>query len=361
LDFGYGPTSVLQWILEHMHVYTGLPWWGTIALGAVIMRLAFFPMYLRSSDMVARTQALQSVLRPIQERSTEALKSGDQQAALVYWQQMAAVRGRAGISLPAQFAPMLLQGAVGFFAFRLIRAMSNLPVPELKHGGFLWLSDLTVPDPYGLLPIAMGAILHVTIRTGGESGAQSLSAMPEAQRNIFLYAMPGVVILVMSWQPGALCLWFTISSLLGIAQAQLLKQPAMREYFGIAPIYKPTAEEAKKNNPIDLLWKQWDAMKQRTSGQNMATDVFESTATSAPPTGKNAAYMAPQWQAPNLNTRARSTVIDVKPVIKTSAAAASSTSARSGGDDMISPNRPGAKRAAPTDSRKGDSKKQRQR
>lgn len=31
-------------VLEHLHVFTGLPWWSTIAVGSLLIRIAFFPI-----------------------------------------------------------------------------------------------------------------------------------------------------------------------------------------------------------------------------------------------------------------------------------------------------------------------------
>jgi len=41
--------------------------------------------------------------------------------------------------------------------------MATLPVESLKTGGFLWITDLTVPDPYFILPAITAATLLVTL------------------------------------------------------------------------------------------------------------------------------------------------------------------------------------------------------
>ena len=51
-----------------------------------------------------------------------------------------------------------------FVSFFLgIRRMANLPVESMKTGGLLWFPDLTIADPYFLLPILCSASMLLTI------------------------------------------------------------------------------------------------------------------------------------------------------------------------------------------------------
>jgi YidC/Oxa1 family membrane protein insertase len=58
--------------------------------------------------------------------------------------------------------------------------MANLPVESMKTGGLFWFPDLTIADPYFLLPILCSASMLLTIEVGhyaltrGEEGMQSL-------------------------------------------------------------------------------------------------------------------------------------------------------------------------------------------
>ncbi|KAK0772988.1 hypothetical protein LTR02_015193 [Friedmanniomyces endolithicus] len=311
LNWWYGPTSSLEWLLEHIHVYSGMPWWGSIAATALVVRVALFPLYLRASDSMARGSALVSVTQPITQKMQEAQRAGDTAATMLHWTQLMAVRKRAGLSMTASFAPMVLQGVLGFAGFKLIRAMSTLPIPAFRDGGFLWLSDLTVPDPFGILPLAMAAAIHTLVRMGGESGAASAQSMPPGMQAFMLYGMPGIVILVMAWQPGALCVWFTVSGGLGMLQALALQRPAVRKYFRLAPLYKPAKGEAASNPLKDLIDAAYPKKSQNT------IDIG----------GKNTGYMQPRWQAPRVNTSSNGAgqVLDVKGTSSAAPTASSSS------------------------------------
>ncbi|KAK5741771.1 hypothetical protein LTR17_003762 [Elasticomyces elasticus] len=319
LNWWYGPTTTLEYILEHIHIYSGMPWWGSMAATAVLVRCVLFPFYLRSSDSMARQAALVSITKPIQDLMTQAQRNKDTQAMQMHWLQLAAVRKRAGIKLTSQFAPMILQGILGFCGFKLIRAMAALPVPAFRDGGFLWLTDLTVPDPYGILPICMAGAIHLLVRLGGESGAAPAGAMPPGMQNFMLYGMPGIVMLIMAWQPGALVWWFTVNGALGMVQALALQRAAVRRFFGLAPLYKPPKSEEAAASPFAALMDL--AMPPKKKVDNVV-DIGGGSGG-----GKNAAIMQPQWQAPNINTNGSTgrggAVLDVKATSTSSAGSGS--------------------------------------
>ena len=50
------------------------------------------------------------------------------------------------------------------FVFYSLRGMCNLPVESLTRGGALWFENLTVPDPYYLLPLISTATLFVMFK-----------------------------------------------------------------------------------------------------------------------------------------------------------------------------------------------------
>lgn len=290
LDYGTGPTSGIEWILEHMHIWGGLPWWGSIVATAVVLRLATFPFYLKSADQAARTSAMVSITKPISDRMTAAQKAGDQAGVMAAWTELKDVRARAGISLTAPLVPAFIQGVIGFCGFRLLKAAAALPVPGFKDGGFLWLSDLTISDGYLLMPALMAATVHVMVRYGGETGSQSSEIMSPGMRSFMLWGMPGMIFLITGWQSGAVCVWFATTGAFGMAQALLLQRPAVREFFGIAPLYKPSKSEGQARGIFGMAMDSLEAQQGKT---------INTTAKHKPSTPSS----APTYQSPNLRKK----------------------------------------------------------
>lgn len=314
INFGWGITSSLQYVMESLHVYSGLPWWGSIATTALLFRLMLLPLFLRASDTAAREAALVSVFKPVRTKMMEAQKEGNSEKQMMLWQQNGAIRKRAGLRYRDQFAPMIVQGVLGFCAFRLIRSMCALPVPGFQDGGFSWLSDLTVSDPYLILPAVMAVGMHMLVRLGGESGSMGTEAMAAQMKTIMLYILPAGVFIIMGWQPGALCVWFAVTGSLGVSQALLLKQPAVRSFFRLTPNYKPTKEEAEGMGSMSQLMEMIKPKTEQTGSKSNFVKPAPSTSKT-----KNTVFMRPEWQAPSSQRRAASSasseggaVLDVK-------------------------------------------------
>ena len=164
LDFGWGPTAMMQWYLEHIYIYSGLPWAGAAVLATVLARFALLRLLLNASDMSARQTALLPLLRPLNEKLRAAKRNKDQAELLQVYKTIKATKHQYGVKMRTMFAPMLIQIPMGYATFRLTKKMAALPVPGLDTSHFLWISDLTVPDPIWGLPILAGSIMYFTLK-----------------------------------------------------------------------------------------------------------------------------------------------------------------------------------------------------
>lgn len=44
-----------------------------------------------------------------------------------------------------------------------LRGMANVPVDSMRYGGLFWFTDLTLPDPFYILPVITSFTMWVTI------------------------------------------------------------------------------------------------------------------------------------------------------------------------------------------------------
>lgn len=77
--------------------------------------------------------------------------------------QMQDLHNKHGVKPWKAFVPML-QIPFGYGCFRVVRGMSALPVPGLAGESVGWLKDLTVADPYFILPAATAAFMYLSFR-----------------------------------------------------------------------------------------------------------------------------------------------------------------------------------------------------
>jgi YidC/Oxa1 family membrane protein insertase len=182
LDYGWGPTSAMEWILEHVHIFAGTPWWISIGLTAIVVRAVLFKPYIDAAENATRMATIKHITAPITTKMKAAQTAGDVDSVLKFRQELQLVHKRAGIKVWKSLVPAV-QVFAGYGTFVLLRAMSKLPVPGLETGGALWFYNLTLPDPYFLLPVMTAGVLHWVLRVSLPSTvAKRSSTNTEAER-----------------------------------------------------------------------------------------------------------------------------------------------------------------------------------
>jgi YidC/Oxa1 family membrane protein insertase len=164
LDYGWGMTTLFEKCIEAIYLQSGWGWAGSILAAGVVVRGATFFFQALSSDKMAAMAALTPVTKPLQEKMEAAIARGDKQQADLYKMQQQEILKPyvGGFFSMAGF--MVVQGWIGFSAFRFLRAMGELPIPGMTSDGWLWFSDLTVRDPYFILPAATTAIMYTVFK-----------------------------------------------------------------------------------------------------------------------------------------------------------------------------------------------------
>lgn len=167
LDYGWGPTSSMEWLIEHIYVYTGLPWWATLTVTAIAVRAAIFKPTISSQIESQKMQDLRKNPRyaALQARMKATMQSGDREELMAVRGEIRNIHKALEVKLWKIAIPML-QVPVGFGMLRLVRGMADLPVPSLETGGILWFQNLAIPDPYYLLPLAAAGMFVVSMRVG---------------------------------------------------------------------------------------------------------------------------------------------------------------------------------------------------
>ncbi len=153
----------MEWVLEHVHVLAGTPWWVSISLTAILVRLVLLKPYIDAADNSARMATIKPITDPISVKMTAAMRAGDQDTAMALRRDLQMINKRAGIKMWKSFVPML-QVITGYGTFFILRAMSKIPVPGLETGGVLWFYNISIPDPYFIIPGCTALILHWVLR-----------------------------------------------------------------------------------------------------------------------------------------------------------------------------------------------------
>jgi YidC/Oxa1 family membrane protein insertase len=181
LDHGF--LSIFGWTrdaLVGMHMVTGLPWyvfahristyisadvyrWATIAALTISIRLCLFPLVVRMTKHNIRFQAVNPQFTALMKRLNEAKQSRDQAQMAVVTQNLQGLMKENDVSPFRAFTLPLVQMPFFLAMFYGLRNFANTPLPQLKEGGFSWVTDLTMADPYWILPITSMALTNLVL------------------------------------------------------------------------------------------------------------------------------------------------------------------------------------------------------
>ena len=147
------PVGWLQWMMEYIHVHTGLPWWGAIVVSTFILRAAIFPLVMKVQKNGVLMNNVNPEIQELMKKQREFRQMGNETFANQYSHKIWSVYQKNNCNpLKAAVLP-LIQLPLFLSFFIAIRRMATVPVESMKTGGMLWFEDLTVPDPYYILPV----------------------------------------------------------------------------------------------------------------------------------------------------------------------------------------------------------------
>lgn len=235
---GWGPTSLIERLLEVTHVYTGLPWWGTIVVATIAVRLVLFPLYVRASSNATKM----SKIKPQIDELLQQIKTGDTVDQMRAMEKRRLIMKENGVSTLATLFPAVqLPLAYGFF--QALGKMANHNVEGFSDQGYAWFQNLIEVDPYlGLQAISAAAIIAV-VRVGGETGQHAMAAGMKKVMTV----VPIASIFITKGFASAIILYFAVNSIFSLIQSSLFKSSWFRKIAGMPP--KLSLAEMQANNP----------------------------------------------------------------------------------------------------------------
>ncbi|KAF6036400.1 hypothetical protein EB796_005287 [Bugula neritina] len=153
---------------------------------------------------------------------------------------------------PLMAAPVFLSIFYG------LRGMTSLPVQSLMTGGGAWFVDLTVPDPYFILPAMSATTIFVVTKTGAEGA--STTHLPPLMKKIF-NVLPIIIFGVTSFQPSALALYWSTSNIISLVFSKIFETNFMKKTFNI-PDKVDHPPDATPPSPFTSSFQDFSKLKQ---------------------------------------------------------------------------------------------------
>lgn len=201
LAVDYGWLTILAkpifWLLNLIHSLIGNWGWAIIIL-TILIKAAFYKLSETSYKSMANMRKLAQRLKALKDRYGDDKERMNQAMMELYKKEK--------INPLGGCLPILVQIPVFIALYWVL-----LESVELRHAPFfLWIDNLTAPDPWFVLPVIMGVSMFIQ---------QKLNPPPPdpMQEKIFM-ALPFVFTVFFAFFPAGLVLYWTVNQLLSIAQ-----------------------------------------------------------------------------------------------------------------------------------------------
>ncbi|MCE5311752.1 MAG: membrane protein insertase YidC [Nitrospiraceae bacterium] len=199
VDFGFFSILALPlfWLLKQLYMLVHNYGIAIIIL-TILTRIPFIPLINKSQKSMKKLQDVQPLMAEIREKYKKDPQRMQKELMELY--------KRHKVNPMGGCLPMLIQIPVFFALFKVL----GISI-ELRHAPFmLWVNDLSVKDPYFVLPILMGITMFIQQK-------MTPSTMDPTQQKMMLF-MPIVFTFLFFTFPSGLVLYWLVSNILSIIQ-----------------------------------------------------------------------------------------------------------------------------------------------
>jgi YidC/Oxa1 family membrane protein insertase len=218
VDFGtFGFISVYMLALLKWFYTVSHNWGLAIILLSVVVKLAlWFPTHNSYKNMYVTQQKMRELQPKMDAIKRKYADLRQKHADLTKYpgeqQEIGQLYQAAGVNPLGGCLPMLLQLPI-FWALYATLGHSI----ELYHAPFLWVGDLTLKDPYHVLPLLMGGTMIVQQRVSGQMATQAAG-----QQKVMMWMMPVVLTFISFQWPSGLLVYWVVTNLLSMIQQKVV-------------------------------------------------------------------------------------------------------------------------------------------
>jgi len=217
-----GVRWLLVWMHEHLHLAYGL----VLVSFGIMVRILLWPLNQKAMRANMQLQAVQPLMKDIQERHKADPQKMQQEMFKLYKEYNVNPLGGCW--------PMLLPMPVLFALFFVFQNTI-----ELRGASFLWLPDLSRPDPLYIIPVIMGASMW------GLSKVGQVGMEPNPQMKMMLYIMPVMMTFLFLNFASGLNLYYAVSNIASIPQQWMLARERLRKNAAPVVSTKPPVPAGK--------------------------------------------------------------------------------------------------------------------
>jgi YidC/Oxa1 family membrane protein insertase len=191
----------MYWVLETIHDYVG-NWGWAIIIFTILLKLIFYKLSETSYRSMAKMKKFTPRIQALKDRYGDDKQRMQQAMMELYKKEKVNPLGGC--------LPMLIQ--IPFFIALYWVLMESV---ELRQAPWiLWIEDLSIKDPYFILPLIMGASMFIQ---------QKLNpAPPDPMQAKIMQALPIIFTVFFAFFPAGLVLYWVVNNVLSIAQQYVI-------------------------------------------------------------------------------------------------------------------------------------------
>jgi YidC/Oxa1 family membrane protein insertase len=210
----------VRWLLVFMHENLGLAYGLVLIIFGILVRILLWPLNQKAMRASMQMQAVQPLIKDVQERYKNDPQRLQQEVFRLYKEHKVNPFGGCW--------PMLLPMPVLFALFFVFQNTI-----ELRGTSFLWLPDLSRPDPLYIIPLIMGLSMYALSKVG------QMGMEPNPQMKTMLYVMPVMMTFLFLNFASGLNLYYAVSNIASIPQQYMLARERMKRTPPATPAPPP--------------------------------------------------------------------------------------------------------------------------
>ncbi len=191
----------LYWLLDKLHSFIGNWGWSIVAL-VMLLKLAFYWLNAKAYASMAKMKAINPRITEMRERLKDKPQQMQQEMMRIYREEKVNPMGGC--------FPIVIQIPV-FIALYWVLLSSV----EIRNAPWIgWIHDLSVPDPFFILPIVMtlSSLLQTALNP----------APPDPMQAKMMWIMPLMFSVMFFFFPAGLVLYWCTNNILSIAQQWII-------------------------------------------------------------------------------------------------------------------------------------------
>tara|TARA_R110002110_G_scaffold65206_5_gene180069 strand:- start:7213 stop:8919 length:1707 start_codon:yes stop_codon:yes gene_type:complete len=209
VDYGilWPISQLLFWLLKHIYGFLGNWGWSIISL-TLLIKIVFYKLSAKSYTSMAHMKAVQPKIEALKQRCGEDKQQFSQGLLALYKKEKVNPLGGC--------LPILVQIPVFIALYYVL-----LESVELRQSPFIfWIQDLSIKDPFYILPLIMGASMFLQQRMNPPP--------PDPMQAKIMMAMPIVFTFLFLSFPSGLVLYWVSNNILS-----MLQQGYIQRKFGL--------------------------------------------------------------------------------------------------------------------------------